>query len=261
MTDDDKDQLATRSGDELLANTTTLPATGPGLDKIDSPMSFVAGGLLGVYALKRRDLVGLFAAGVGAGLIYRGAEQNGLLDGGWLRRLLNTKNRRLVPFERQMIIDRPPEDVYRFWRNFENLAIFMPRIRDVRPLDEERSRWQLKITDALRLEWVAELIEDRPGELIVWRVSEPSDIYHEGWISFEPLRDGRSTRLTVRFYLLAPGGEIGARLLEWLQELPMQYFSGELERFRTIVESSQIDEVRAPDLAESIDETPDPKSV
>lgn len=256
MTDNDRD-LAIRPGDELLAQNET-PPTGPGLESLTSPMSFVAGGLLGLWALKRRDLVGLFAAGVGAGLIYRGAEQNDLLDGQWLPRLLNTNNRRLVPFERQMIVDRPPEDVYRFWRNFENLAIFMPRIRDVRPLDDDHSRWQLKITDTLRLTWTSELVEDRPDELIVWRVSEPSDIYHEGWISFAPLRDGRSTRLTVRLYLLAPGGEVGAKILEWLQELPVRYFSGELERFRTIAEASRIDDDASPQLIDPTDDTPDP---
>lgn len=228
-------------GDEQLARTAP-PPTGPGLDELDDPFSLVAGGLLGLYALKRRDLAGLFAAGVGAGLLYRGVRQNGLDNGGWLKKLLNTNNRRLVPFERTIIVDRSPDDVYRFWRNFENLAIFMPHIRDVRPLDDDRSRWQLKLSDTLRLEWTAELVDDEPDRLLVWRVCEPSDLYHEGWISFEPLRDGRSTRQTIRLYLLAPGGDLGARIVKRLHELPMRFFSGDLQRFRTILESSQLDE-------------------
>ena len=254
---DDKAPLAIRLGDELLARG-DMPPTGPGLDSLDSPWSLAAGTLLGLYALKRRDLAGLFLAGVGAGLVYRGAQQNDLLNGGWLRRLLNTRNKRLVPFERQMIVDRPPNEVYRFWRNLENLAIYMPRLRDVRPIDDRRSRWQLKITDSLRLQWTSELVEDRPDELIVWRVCEPSDIYHEGWISFEPLRDGLSTRVVLRVYLLAPAGALGARIVTWLQELPVRYYSGELERFRTILDSSNIDETGSPELLTSNDEPHDP---
>ena len=232
-------------GDEVLARQ-PLPTSKQGLEHLSKPANFIAGGLLGLYALKRRDMVGLFAAGVGAGLLYRGAQQNDLLDGGFLRRLLHTKARRLVPFERQLIIDRPPEDVYRFWRNLENLAIFLPRIRDIRVVDERHSHWQFKLTDARYLEWTAQLLDDEPQQLLVWRTVEPSDLHHRGWVHFEPLRGGRSTRQTIRLYIHAPGGRPGAQLVQWLHNIPARYFTRDLQYFRSILESSDYEPDKAP---------------
>lgn len=236
------DQLT--AGDFALQKV-TRPPTEAGLESLPHKGSLVAGGLLGLVALKKRGLLGLFGAGVAAGLVYRGAQQNGLLQGGWKRQFLHTRTRRLVPFQRQIIIDRPPDEVYRFWRNLENLAIFLPRIRDVKILDKTRSRWELKLADNFNLEWTARFIEEEPGRLLVWQVEEPSDLYHEGWISFESLREGRSTRMTVRLYILAPGGEAGARLMKWLESSPVRFFADDIQRFRKILESSSLEQLTA----------------
>lgn len=224
--------------DELTAFPGDLPAPQGGFDDLPSPLPLVAGGLLGLYALKRRDLAGLFAAGIGAGLLYQGAQQNDLVDGGWLPRLLKTRNRRTVPFERQIIIDRPPEMVFEFWRNPQKLAVYLPHIRDVRIVgDGDVTRWQLKLTDALRVEWTAEVHIDESTRRIAWRTRPPSDVHHEGTVDFQPLRDGKSTKMTIRLHMLAPGGKAGAKIVEWLEEFPYRFFAEDLQRLRSVVES------------------------
>lgn len=231
---------AVRPGDQILERR-QVPTPRLGFEHLPSPGGLVAGGLAGLYALKRRDMVGLFAAGVSLGLLYRSARHNGLLDGGWLRRLFHTRNRQFVPFERQLIVDQPPEFVYEFWRNSENLAVYLPRVRDVKQLQQNLTRWQLKLTDTLRVEWTAELLEEVPEELLVWRTRNPSDLYHEGWVEFEPLREGRSTRVTIRVYLLAPGGGAGAKLVEQLRDSSRRFFTEELQRAREVLESELAD--------------------
>ncbi len=235
MTDSQPPARPEHQGDTTLAESPPRQVSA-GLDGLTNPAGLIAGGLLAAYALKRRDLVGLFSAGVSAGLLYRSARQNGLFDGGFLRRLFHTANRRLVPFERQLIIDRGPSDVYEFWRHGENLGVFLPRIRDIRPLGDDESLWQFRLTDEIRLEWTAQLVADVPEQLLVWRTVEPSDLHHEGWVSFDALRNGASTRVTIRLYLLAPLGEAGARILEWIDDIPVPYFSTELQRIRTVLE-------------------------
>lgn len=235
MTEATPQTPAATTGDKILQQRTTrVPRVG--LEHMPSPGGLVAGGLLGLYAAKRRGLVGLFCAGVGAGLLYQGAQQNGLLDGGWLRRLMHTNNREFIAFNRDIIVDRPPSEVYEFWSTPENLAVYLPRIRDVEQLQQNLTRWQLKLSDSLRMEWTAETLEARPGELLVWRTRNPSDLFHEGWVEFEPLRDGQSTRVTIQLYILAPGGAPGAKLMEQLAESPMRFFSDDLQRLRDVVE-------------------------
>ncbi len=222
---------------DLVLSRQPLPEMSGGFDDLPQPLPLVAGGLLGALALKRRDLSGILLGGLGAGLLYGGARANGLLDGGWLRRLLKTRNRHLVSLEYQMIVDRAPDEVYQFWRNPELTAVYLPRIRDVQTVNSTTTWWQLKLTDALRVEWTAELIEDQPGELLVWRTRAPSDLYQEGWIAFEPRRDGQSTLLRFKLSTLAPAGRLGAALMEWLEELPVRYLSEDMERFRSVIEN------------------------
>lgn len=227
-------------GDQVLQSKKS-PRPRLGFEHLPKPGGLIAGGLVGLYALKRRGLAGLFAAGVSAGLLYRSAHYNGLTNGGWLRRLMHTGATEMVPFEHRMLIDRPPEQVYQFWRNAENIAVYLPRVRNVEYLQPSLTRWQLKLTDALRVQWTAELMEDRPGELLVWRTRNPSDLEHEGWVEFEPRRDGKSTQMTVRLYLLAPGGKPGAQALEKLRRGPIQFFSDDLQRVRQVLESDEFE--------------------
>lgn len=236
MTEPDTPAIDLHPGDRVLTEKQS-PKPRVGLEHMPNPTGFLVGGLAGLYALKRRDMFGLFAAGISTGLLYRAARQNGLLDGGWIRRLLHTRNRQFVDFERQLIVDRPPGETYEFWRDVENLAIYLPEIRDVEHLQQNLTRWQLKLTDTLRVEWTAELLEDSPSELIVWRTRNPSDLYHEGWVQFEPLRQGKSTRMTIRLYVLAPGGKPGARLLSALGDSPLRLFDDNFERIREVLES------------------------
>ena len=231
----------TEPGDRILEKFPHLSTPEVGLENLPHKGPLIAGGLLALFGLKRRGLLGIFSAGVAAGLLFRGARDNGLLKGGWKRHLMHTSPQRLVPFQRQIIIDRPVADVYRFWANLENLAIFLPHLRDIRPLDERRSHWQLKLSENLSLHWTAELLHQTPLELVVWRVQQPSDLYHEGWVRFTPLRDGASTMMTLRVYLLAPGGKVGATLVQWLERLPVRFFASDLQRFREIMEASTID--------------------
>lgn len=229
------------AGDRILASFPRISTDDLGFENLPHKAPLLAGSLLSLLGLKKRGKLGLFLAGIGAGLVVQGAKQNGLTDGGWKRHLFHTRPEKLVPFQRRIIIDRPVSDVFRFWTNEENLAVFLPHVRDIAPLDKTRSRWELRLNDSLSFHWVAEVIAREPDELLVWRVQEPSDLYHEGWVRFAPLRGGMSTIMTIKLYLLAPGGGIGAKILEMLERLPIRLFSEDLERFRTIMESSNLD--------------------
>ena len=66
-------------------------------------------------------------------------------------------------------VNRPIEDVYRFWRSFENLPRFMRHLESVEPLAGGRSRWRAKAPAGMTVEWEAEIVEDREGERITWR--------------------------------------------------------------------------------------------
>ena len=74
------------------------------------------------------------------------------------------------------LINRSPEELYRFWRDFQGLPRFMKRLESVRETGDGRSHWVAKAPAGRAVEWDAEITEDRPNELIAWRSLEGADV-------------------------------------------------------------------------------------
>ena len=77
-----------------------------------------------------------------------------------------------------MIINRPPEELYRFWLHFEDLPLFMDHLVSVKVTGSKRSHWVAKAP--VQVEWDAEIAAERPGELIGWRSVEGSTVRNAG---------------------------------------------------------------------------------
>ena len=57
--------------------------------------------------------------------------------------------------ETAVTINRTPDELFAFWRNFENLPRVMENIESVECLDERRSRWRMRRGDNDHVEWTA----------------------------------------------------------------------------------------------------------
>ena len=77
-----------------------------------------------------------------------------------------------------MTINRPREELFAFWRNFENLERVMEHVESVRCQDERRSHWRVRRGPDKFVEWDAEIINERPNELIAWRTLAGSEVNH-----------------------------------------------------------------------------------
>lgn len=137
-------------------------------------------------------------------------------------------------------INRPPEEVYRFWRNFENLPRFMEHLESVTVLDDRRSRWKAKAPAGRSVEWDAEITEDRPGEMIAWRSVEGSDIGNRGTVRFLRAPQGRGTEVRVDLQYDPPGGMLGATIAKLFGEEPGIQVDGDLRRFKQVMEIGEV---------------------
>ena len=61
-----------------------------------------------------------------------------------------------VHVERVTTVSRPIEDVYQFWKNFENFPRFMRHLESVQVTGDSRSRWCATGPAGMRVEWEAE---------------------------------------------------------------------------------------------------------
>jgi len=227
--------------------------------RIERWMSMLAGGALAAYGLKRRSTAGGAAALAGAAFLYRGttghcnvyralginraaghATERG--TGRIADRDSNTRQklggRRGIHVEDAVTINRPVAEVYRFWRNFENLPRFMQHLESVAMRDEGISHWVAKGPGGMKVEWDARIINEVDNKLIAWQSLEESMIAMAGSVNFD--ETPRGTRVRIHLQYSPPGGKLGAAVA-WLSgEEPSIQVREDLRRFKSLLEAGEI---------------------
>ncbi|MFO7276717.1 MAG: SRPBCC family protein [Pseudomonadota bacterium] len=149
-----------------------------------------------------------------------------------------------VDIERSIVVNRPPEECYRFWRDLENLPRFMRHLESVQILDERRSHWVARAPGGRTVEWDSILTVDRPGQLLAWRSVEGADVANAGSVRFEPGTGGRGTLIRVRMQYDPPGGVLGAMAARLFGEEPELQVREDLRRFKQMLEAGEIPTTR-----------------
>lgn len=203
--------------------------------------SIAAGAALAVYGLSRRSLGGVLMAVLGGVLIKRGVTGHCEMYAslGVNSRQLNTeagvRGNKGIKVVKSIPIARPAQEIYRYWRKLENLARFMDHVKSVTEIDERRSNWVVKGPLGTDLEWSAQIITDRPGELISWESLPGAEVQNAGSVRFETMADGQ-TEVRVSLQYQPPAGALGAAVARLLGEDPEQQLDEDLARFKKLIE-------------------------
>ena len=137
-------------------------------------------------------------------------------------------------------INRPPDEVYRFWHDFENLPRFMSHLESVQVTGERRSHWRATAPAGQTVEWDAEMTEDRPNELIAWQSLDGADVPNSGAVRFRPAPRGRGTEIDVELQFDAPGGKLGRTVAKLFGKDPAQQVASDLRRFKQVLETGEV---------------------
>lgn len=138
------------------------------------------------------------------------------------------------------IVNKSPDEVYSFWRDFRNLPRFMQHLESVEELSEGRSHWVAKGPAGMNVEWDAMIVAEDPGRVITWRSLENSDVDNAGAVRFEPAAGGRGTVVKVNIRYNPPGGAVGAAFARLFGEEPNQQLDDDLRRFKQVMEVGEI---------------------
>ena len=136
-------------------------------------------------------------------------------------------------------INSPPEKLYAFWRNFENLPRFMNYLQEVTTEDSGRSHWVAKGPAGVRVEWDSEVTHDTPNRSIGWRTLPDSQVRHYGSVNFEPEKNGRGTIVQVQMHYAAPGA-LSAQLARMLGQDPKARIKHDLRALKQLLETGEI---------------------
>ncbi|MDQ3323106.1 MAG: SRPBCC family protein, partial [Acidobacteriota bacterium] len=153
----------------------------------------------------------------------------------WSNGLLTGK----VHVTKSLTINKSPEELYKFWRNFENLPQFMEHLESVKVLDDKRSHWKAKAPLGQSVEWDAEVTSDQENARIGWRSLEGADVPNAGVVEFLPTSN-RGTEVKVVMTYEAFGGAFGAMFAKLFGEEPSQQVYGDLYRFKSLMESGEV---------------------
>ena len=141
-----------------------------------------------------------------------------------------------INVERTVKIGRPPQEIYRFWRDLENLPRFFEHVESVAPIDDLRSHWVVKGPAGSRLAWTAQILTDREGELISWESLPGAEVQNAGSVRFEPADDGgTNVKVTLQYY--PPAGVVGAAVAKLFGESPDQQLDEDLGRLKQLIEA------------------------
>jgi len=134
-------------------------------------------------------------------------------------------------------IAKSPDELFQFWRNFENLPRFMNHLKLVTCEGPTRSHWVAKGPAGMKVEWDAEIINEEPNRLISWRTVGEADVDSAGTVMFVPAADGRGTRVHVNLDYIPPAGRVGQAIAKIFGEDPAQLIRDDLRRFKQLMES------------------------
>ncbi len=152
------------------------------------------------------------------------------------RSRISVPENRGVKIVKSCVINRTPQDLFQFWRRFENLPQIMEHLESVQQITEKESQW-IANTGVKKFQWTSVVINEHPNELIAWRTLDGSDVMHAGSVRFKPVASG--TEVTVQFEYDPPVGKVGAFFARMFGEEPGQQVEKDLQQFKTFMETGQ----------------------
>jgi uncharacterized membrane protein len=188
--------------------------------------SLLGGGALAAFGVSRRSRTGVALAAAGGLLAYGGVRA--------------TRKPNIYRAVASFSVNTSPEHAFRFWRNFENLPLFMRHLDRVRAYDDRRSQWVARGPLGMNIGWEAEIVDERENERISWRSLPGSDMLTNGTVEFRRAPGDRGTIVTAVFQYTPPAGPIGRGFAKFLGKDPDFTVREDLRRFKALIEAGEI---------------------
>lgn len=223
------------------------PTTRINLKRYERALSLLGGAALALAGALRRGWMGLGLGLAGGGLLMRAATGHSVLLRllGKNRAVVDSGARVAVPHQQgvrvedTILIERSPNELYEFWRDFTNLAQFLPNVKSVEVYEGNRSHWVVDGPAGAAISWDAEIVNDVPDEVIAWRTVDGAIVDHAGSVRFHPTPDGSATIVQVAFEYAPAGGPVGVAAARLFGHAPEQQVAAALQRLKKLVDGGR----------------------
>jgi uncharacterized membrane protein len=191
----------------------------------------------GINNLFKSPISALVRTAIGGMLLYRGASGHCPIYAsmGKTGGVSHTQN---INIRTSLIVNKPKDEVYAFWRKLENLPLFMKHIASVTEIDAKHSHWEATIPGNIgKVKWNAEIVKEEPGYLIGWQSIPNSMINNAGKVTFNDALNGQGTELEVVITYHPPAGEIGSGVAKALNPVFEKMVRQDVMNFKDYIET------------------------
>ncbi|HEY0190658.1 MAG TPA: SRPBCC family protein [Kofleriaceae bacterium] len=183
--------------------------------------------MLGIAARSRSSTARL----AGATLAVAGVTA---LDVFAARQAQNQRSSKPVIFS--VTINKPPAEVYAFYRKFDQLPQFMEHLESVERTGQTW-KWTARLPIGGTVSWDAAITEDRPGELIAWQSVPGSQIKTRGRVTFAQAPGRNATEVRVEMQLEFPLVRASAALAKLFTKPQIK---SDLRRLKSVMETGEV---------------------
>jgi len=132
--------------------------------------------------------------------------------------------------EKSIEVDKPIDQVYAQWTQFEEFPKFMENVEEVRQLDDKHLEWKAKVAGTER-QWKAEIVEQQPNRVIAW--GETTGENNAGKIEFEPVNGHTQVKLAIDY---EPPKASSGEIADTLVQATPRSVENDLKRFKEFIE-------------------------
>jgi uncharacterized membrane protein len=150
---------------------------------------------------------------------------------------------------RAVTIGKPRDEVFAFFRDFQNLARFMENIDRIDIVDEKRSHWVVKAPAGHQVEWDSLITAEELGRLLAWETTPNAEVKNHGQVEFRDAPGGRGTEVHATIVYEPRAGALGKLIATLFQKEPGQQAKRDLRRLKMLLETGEIATTEYPDAA------------
>jgi uncharacterized membrane protein len=217
----------------MHSHTNSVDRSSVNVGKKERAITALAGSLLLYHTIKKHKADSLLLLG-GGYLLYRAVTGHCPLYSLREQRATGPHN---INVRTRVVVNRARQDVYAFWRNLENLPLFMKHLAMVRELDESLSTWTVRIPGGLgTIQWDAEIVKDIEGSELSWQSLEGASIANAGKVNFTDT-PGNGTCIDVMITYRAPLGTIGEGISRLLTPALNHTIKEDIRGFKYYIEN------------------------
>ena len=140
--------------------------------------------------------------------------------------------------EASVTIQRAVGEVFRFYRDFENLPSFLGDVMAVEQIGPATSRWTIQGPLGIRAKWTIRVTEERMNELIRYETVAPPGLRTYWEIHFASRSEAGATE--VHEVMKAPLGRLGRAALALIGKFPAEEVSANLHRLKELMETGRV---------------------